>query len=691
MPENSPATQSEPAARAWLRLPRWLVALALGLVALLPRCLGLADFFTVDESFHWVWRIMHFVDALEDHRWAATNLTGHPGVMTLWLGAAGRWLAFQVGLTGPELAKGGAAYLALLRLPLALVNSLAVGAGYLLLRRLLRAPTALLAALLWATSPFLIAHSRLLHLDALVTTFLTLSGLLLLAAYAPVPTDTPDMPDTPAWQRWLLLLASGVCMGMALLTKAPSLVMLPLAGGLLLLLAPEPRPLPRIGATAARYALWLACAVLVFWAAWPAMWVAPRAAFGHVLAEVTGNGAQPHESGNYFMGHPTADPGALFYLAVVLWRTTPQTLIGLALLPLALRRGTSGVPGATERRTLLALLGFVLVFGLAMSLLPKKFDRYLLPAWPALEILAAAGLVAACESRAVATRLSRLSAIGYRLSAIAGIVIIAAPLLWYHPYHLAYFNPLLGGGASGQRVLLVGWGEGMEQVGAWLRTRPDLQRSPVISWDPRTLEPFVPVRVIDINPDTVQQPASYAVLYVRGVQRNTEPDAYALIRQTPPLYTLRAYGINYAAVYQPIRPYATPLHARFGGGLRLRGYTAERNGSQFTITPSWSVEAPMEGGAFCFVHVLAADGRRVAQIDAPIDEGLFAQWSAGQQFGSPLPLALPEHAPRGPYRVVIGVYRPASGARLPLSEATPLPDAIDGPHVLPLTTITHAP
>src|SRR6266511_3852527 len=67
-------------------------------------------------------------------------------------------------------------------MPLATLEVLSVPVEYLLLRRLVRPAVAWVAALLWATSPYLIAHSRLLHLDALLTTFMTLSVLLLLVA-----------------------------------------------------------------------------------------------------------------------------------------------------------------------------------------------------------------------------------------------------------------------------------------------------------------------------------------------------------------------------------------------------------------------------------------------------------------------------------------------------------------------------
>lgn len=193
-------------------LPVWLVTLLLFALALLPRAVGLDDFYTTDEAYFWQRRVDRFSDALVMRDWAATNQTGHPGVTTMWLGALGQRLALARGLTEPG-PGDGATFLAHLRTPLAVANALAVALGYLLLRRLLRPATAVLAALLWASSPFLIAHSRLLHLDALLTSCMTLSLLCLLVVVA---------GRARGERRPLALVGSGLFGGLALLTKAPA-------------------------------------------------------------------------------------------------------------------------------------------------------------------------------------------------------------------------------------------------------------------------------------------------------------------------------------------------------------------------------------------------------------------------------------------------------------------------------------
>jgi len=712
-PQTEPTTQ-----RLRSNPPAWLAALVIGAIAIVPRCLGLADFLTIDEPYHWIARVRLFAEALSAHNWAATDITGHPGVTTMWLGALGRWLGARMGVHDLGGVGAGAAYLASLRLPLAVVNGLAVPMGYLALRRLVRPSVALLAGLLWAASPYLVAHSRLLHLDALLTSFMTLSVLLLLVAIEQRTKSKEQRAhqDSVVLSSLFFVLGSGVCAGLALLTKAPSLFLLPFAG---LILISDCRlqiadwqnsksTISNLQSTMRLYLLWLGAAVLVVLMLWPALWVAPLTAIGDVVNEIVRNGGEPEPAGNFFRGQPVAAPGWLYYPAVLVLRTTPLTLIGLALLPFThfrfqnsdfrLRRSGAiqNLQSEIENRTVLALLAFVLLFGLMMSIEPKKFDRYLLPIWPAIEILAAIGLVALVKqitafwhtrtkNKKQKTKGQPISFVLYSLF----VVLTAANLGSYHPYYLAYYNPLLGGGATAQRTVLVGWGEGMEQIGAWLRGRPDLKRGPVLSWIPPTLMPFVPASpgVLDLRVPLMTKPSSYAVLYSRSVQRKESAVAEAYVRQVPPLYTLWMYGIEYASVYQLPRPFDVPLDAQFGDGLHLRGFSQQRDGSTLTITPSWDIQTDQPGGRFCFLHVLAPDGRRVAQVDAPIDQGMFPAWQAGQQFDPPFPLQLPADLPAGQYRVIMGVYT-LDGGRLPLRSGPAAPADLDGPDTLLVTTLS---
>src|SRR5581483_10788455 len=103
--------RADPAAKLRAGIPAWLAALIIGAIALVPRFLGLADFFTIDEPYHWIARVRLFAEALRLHDSAATDITGHPGVTTMWLGALGRWLGARMGVRDLGGVGAGAAYL----------------------------------------------------------------------------------------------------------------------------------------------------------------------------------------------------------------------------------------------------------------------------------------------------------------------------------------------------------------------------------------------------------------------------------------------------------------------------------------------------------------------------------------------------------------------------------------------------
>ena len=129
---------------------------------------------------------------------------------------------------------------------------------------------------------------------------------------------------------------------------------------------------------------WVAAAALAFCAVWPAMWVAPVGTLRSVVEGAFSQGLSPHESSNYFVGSVRPDPGAAFYPIAWLFRTTPWVMIGLA----TLVRRRSGVRLAGTWGLGLFVVAY-LVLGTVSA---KKFDRYLLPVFPVLDICAGMGL-----------------------------------------------------------------------------------------------------------------------------------------------------------------------------------------------------------------------------------------------------------------------------------------------------------
>jgi hypothetical protein len=363
----------------------------LALIALAPRVLSLGSFVTVDEIAFWIPRSDAFLHAIQAGDFPATAISSHPGVTTMWLGSAGVLLRRALLAAGLLHDDSFTTVLAFYRLPVALAHTVGILAGYALLRRMLPALVAALAALLWAADPFVIAYSRVLHVDGLAGTFITLS---LLAACLYWFHD----------RRRRFLILSAICAGLAILSKSPALVLLPVVG--LIALAARGRAddgqwtmddgaakssiVYRLSSIMRSLSIWAGLVLLTAIVLWPALWAGPLRAIDQVRFGVVAEGAEPHMQGNFFLGREDDAPGLLFYPLALALRLTPWTLLGLLMLPIAWRRMREIAP---TRRDLALLALYVIVFVAAMSLFPKKFNRYVEPVFPALDVLAAVGIV----------------------------------------------------------------------------------------------------------------------------------------------------------------------------------------------------------------------------------------------------------------------------------------------------------
>jgi hypothetical protein len=122
------------------------------------------------------------------------------------------------------------------------------------------------------------------------------------------------------------------------------------------------------------------------------------------------------------------------------------------------------------------------------------------------------------------------------------------------------------------------------------------------------------------------------------------------------------------------RPLAhTPLYYRvadgnqvvFAGPIELLRsepphWQADPTGLQ--LLTYWRATKPPEPDQALFVHMLGAQGERVAQIDLPL-QGAYA-WQPGEVMPLELLLPLPVPPPDGDYRLVLGLYSFSSGQRL---------------------------
>ena len=262
----------------------------------MPRVQGLDRFVTPDEPT-WLYRSANFYRAISRGDFAGTFQREHPGVTVMWAGA----LAFLQKL--PHYAEEGPLQLGEGELepwlrdhstvePLQLLVAarwwmvlwiaLITTAAYFPLRRLFGAPIAALAVLMMAWDPFLIALSRLLHLDGLLAS-LTLLALLSFLAWL------------HCGQQLRYFIVSVLATGLALLTKTPAVILIPAAGLLVLV---EWFRCVRAGEGKSpgmllAFLAWIALAIAAVVGLWPAMWVDPL----KVLASIAA-GMRVHAAGH---------------------------------------------------------------------------------------------------------------------------------------------------------------------------------------------------------------------------------------------------------------------------------------------------------------------------------------------------------------------------------------------------------
>lgn len=646
-------------ARAW----PWSAALLLALCIVVPRAPALDRFVTADEHA-WLARSGNFYYALAQGDWAGTFQRHHPGVTVTWAGLVGYLLTYpgyaadapgQFGWLTEEvesylrsqghdpvdvLAAGRGAVVAII--------TLALLACFYFARRMVGLRAALLGVGLIAFAPFHLAHSRLLHLDGLM------SSLMLLALLAWL--DYLIQPNRRA------LIAAAVAAGLAWLTRSPALFLVPWLG-LITLFVPD-RSVPwrtRLLGLVIGGLGGLAVFVLL----WPAMWVDPVGSLRQVLSAAGDYAAEGHLKPTFFNGGIYAgDPGFWFYPITYLWRSTPVTWIGLILALVGGVLRWQPLDGGRARRVTLALLLYAVAFMLFMNIGAKKFDRYVLPSHIALDMVAGVGWAAALG--ALTHR------IGWRaITPIGGGIVLAAQALLAlptYPYYLTYYNPVLGGSARAPEVMMIGWGEGADMAGRYLDAKPDAADLRVASgYTNGPLSYFFRGTTL---PLTFRHDADYAAVFVQDRQRQLPSRrAAAYFQQLTPEHVVMLDGIDYAHLYDlrdaPMPDYVTD----FGGAIRLVTFQLPAA----PIAPGETVRAifylvnraPIETNLNVLVRVVGPGEVEIARSEGWPWGAATSSWEQGVVWPDGHDLTIPPDTPPGYYRVELGFYDPATQALLP--------------------------
>ncbi len=724
--DNSQNPASSPAQTSRFNL---LISLALFLLALMPRLLDLGRFLTADE-FLWVDRSRNFLAGLTNpayqcptrvETWefaqglACTLRTGHPGVTTMWTGTFGlllRWLQdgrpsslhdYVVAVSTNPL---DASFIAPARLGDVLIMSLGVVLFYWLVRRLFGGPVALISAVLLALNPFHIAYSRVIHHDALSTTFMVLSVLTAFIYWG-----------ERQGKGWLIL--SGFLAGFAFLSKLSSLFLMPFIALIGLRFFGEKvqkkesnrrstSPVPflfhtpfysLLGRTILDGLLWFAAAVAVWFIFWPAMWVAPVETLQIVFSLAFQYSTGPHAKGVFFLGESLADPGPLFYPVTWLYHTSPLVMVGLVAALAAWLLGQRGrqrpAQATTENqdsnqpqknsssfnRYLPLILLFILGYYLLMTTGEKKQDRYFLPIYPWVDLIAAVGLIwianflfsrflppggrsphqAAAQRRAY-----------YPLALLLTLILLLNGLLvvFSYPYYFTYYNPLLGGLKGAANVLTIGWGEGLDLAAGYLNQKANSPYPRVASWYESTFAPFYRGPSISYSKEKGKALAGdYVIFYINQTQRRFpddvlfdyfenrfEPEAIITLKGLDYAWIYPSLGVDHYIQDQTYTGIAALLAWQWleGDGPLTPGRPAE-----FELYWEYLGKQPEEAFFFRLVDLQDRSWAEGRSQPVPTENPPLEQWRDGEIIVERGTLTPPPDMPPGQYRLQIGFYTDA--------------------------------
>ncbi len=302
--------------------------------------------------------------------------------------------------------------------------------------------------------------------------------------------------------------------------------------------------------------VWTGIAGLTGFLLWPAMWVDPIGTLQNVFGGAFRYALEGNLSAIYFNRQIIARGDLVwnFYPLVLIWRATPGMLAGW-------RWITDPSETAGDRKprlVIVTLLLYAVLFTLAVSLSSQKYDRYLLPAWLALLLLAGwgwAGLLAKLGRLLTRRRGPFAQAAAGLLLSLALLAGQGADGARLYPYYYSYYNPLLGGLDRAAQVMMVGWGEGLDEAGMVLDALPNAGGLRVMSWyGDGSFSYFFQGRTVAMYKRTslaeVKQ-MDYVVLYYQQIQRQEpSPEILDFLASLSPIQTIRVDGLELVQIYK---------------------------------------------------------------------------------------------------------------------------------------------
>ena len=550
-------------------------------IACLPRLLSLDSHWSSDET-RWLRRSETFIASVKQGKFEKTLQAYHPGVTTMWAAGFRKYIKkTYTWVSVRELARSR------WLIGITLIGGL-VGTGYLF-HRLFDVETTCFVFFFLTVDPFLLSETRRVHTDALAATFILLTVLLFLL-YC--------LRDTQKHSPSCNLIFSGIAFGLACLSKSYALILLPWLPLTLWIFRTSGMSwrehLYRSFVTGVFFLNW---SLLTVFIVWPLFWHPLALSLGGCLLGATllaqrsiqrerhvwvavgtatlmllvciGYGCQKfwrvldsvgwalttaHEIDHFFLGNIIADPGWLFYLFTLSMKSTPFVLPLAIFAILFLWKHRHNTSTATHLKIALAIGAVALLFTVFLSVTSKKFARYLLPAFPMLDILAAMGLFYLTKWGGALLKKHTLRKVAQTCCIALVLLLTVVPVLALHPYYGTYYN-LCWKGTDITKIITVGEASGLDIAAAYLNKKPNAPMMSIQCSDlgAEFLRYYFKGTVYRSDQNLVSgtkklRPADYEVVYIRDSQIGRVPQSGT--RNGKLEHTITLNGIDHVWIYR---------------------------------------------------------------------------------------------------------------------------------------------
>lgn len=256
-----------------------------------------------------------------------------------------------------------------------------------------------------------------------------------------------------------------------------------------------------------------------------------------------------HEVAHFFLGKIVHDPGWLFYPFMLSIKSAPLTL-PLALFGLLFTlRNRQKEEYARQYRLAIVFLLFVVLFTFFLSVAAKKFSRYLVPAFPILDILAAIGAYTLIKWGFSFIGINnRIKRWGQFAMVLLVVIVQIVPVFYLHPYYGTYYNPFWKV-TDITKVCTIGDASGLDIAAEYLNKKPNAKNL-TVRVSPLSAE-FFGYYFVGNSYRSDQQNSylepDYEVVYIRDLQigRVKKEDTPGILERV-----ISMNGIDYVWIYR---------------------------------------------------------------------------------------------------------------------------------------------